>query len=266
MGWDIKAAVARLRSREIADRFLNTYASEQAVRQFNALLAEAQGRFSMAIDLQALAQFQVVSTVPTQRLEDSIERLAEALTDVGDVPSGPGPMLDQKFGILRAERQLDKDFADYQSDHAGLGLLFFDIDHFKALNGRYTETIVDRDLLSPFHRYLTDVVDVRGFAYSVGGDEFVILLRNVDASESLAFASRLLRMTTERSFIVEGETRTITLSVGVAAYPSDASTLSGLRELANRAEHKAKEDGRARVCSAGTLANAALLDSPMQPA
>jgi diguanylate cyclase (GGDEF)-like protein len=134
------------------------------------------------------------------------------------------------------------------------------------LNSRYTETIVDRDLLSPFHRYLTDIVDVRGFAYSVGGDEFVILLRNVDASEALAFASRLLRMTTERSFIVEGETRTITLSVGVAAYPSDVSSLSGLRELANRAERKAKEEGRARVCSAATLTNAALLDSPMQPA
>lgn len=160
-------------------------------------------------------------------------------------------LLSEKFGILRSDKQLKIDFDAYQNDEDGLGLIFFDIDHFKSLNTKYTETVVDKDILAPFQQQLSELVRFRGFAYSVGGDEFIILLLNVNQEETLAFANRLLETARNVVFKVKEEDVKITLSAGVANYPSDSRDYQTLRELANQAENKAKANGRNQVVFSG---------------
>lgn len=160
-------------------------------------------------------------------------------------------LLSEKFGILRSDKQLKKDFEEYQDDNGGIGLIFFDIDHFKSLNTKYTETVVDKDILDPFQRQLFELVRVRGFAYSVGGDEFIILLLNVNQEETLAFANRLLETARNTVFKVMEDDVNITLSAGVANCPSDTRDYQTLRELANQAENKAKANGRNQVVFSG---------------
>lgn len=160
-------------------------------------------------------------------------------------------LLSEKFEILRSDKQLKKDFESYQDDKNGLGLIFFDIDHFKSLNTKYTETVVDKDILTPFQRQLSELVHARGFAYSVGGDEFIILLLNVNQEETLAFANRLLEAARNTEFKVMENDVKITLSAGIANCPSDSRDYQTLRELANQAENKAKANGRNQVVFSG---------------
>ena len=62
---------------------------------------------------------------------------------------------EQKFGILSSLRQATIDFAEYASDlnsDTTLGVLFLDIDNFKALNTKFTESVVDNNILIPFQQ------------------------------------------------------------------------------------------------------------------
>ena len=153
----------------------------------------------------------------------------------------------QKFGILRAESQLTADFDASTEDKAGVGIIFFDIDFFKPLNTKYTESVVDREILVPFQRSLVEIVRHRGYCYSVGGDEFIILLLNSDPRETLAFAERLGQTVQDAAFDCGSDSVRLTLSIGAANYPNDGEALDDVREKANYAENRAKSDGRNRV-------------------
>lgn len=249
MTFDIRAAVARLNRRDV-EQSDSIYAIAQAVSQFNAFLTAAKKRYPESVDLQALFTFDNVNVVKPKILLDASQRLLDAFDVAPDDTDKDSPMLSQKFGIVRAESQLEVDFSGYLEDSGGLGLLFLDIDHFKKLNTKYTETVVDRDILVPFQHLLVDVTYSRGFSYSVGGDEFIILLRNVAPDEAVAFAHRLLTFVREHTFRIGTTDETLTLSIGVACYPHDARELLALREMANQAENTAKAKGRNQVVRA----------------
>jgi diguanylate cyclase (GGDEF)-like protein len=155
--------------------------------------------------------------------------------------------LSDKFRILRAESQLETDYSECVLKTDKFGILFFDIDHFKKLNTDHTETVVDEMILKPFQTFLTKLICQRGFGYSVGGDEFIFLLLNVDQVEAIAFGERLLRETSTLTFKVDSKEVKFTLSIGVSSYPQDGQTLGDLRRRANLAEKDAKEYGRNRV-------------------
>jgi len=246
MDFDIRAATARLASRKIVKPD-GEYAFEAAVLQFNGYLIVAQERYPDSMDIQSLSTFYNTSFVPFHQLSDAVERLLEGLEILPDDVDFASSEMSQKFGILRSERQLEADFNAYKNDKGGLGLLFFDVDYFKRLNTKYTETKVDLDVLRPLHNLLLDITQARGFVYSIGGDEFLLLLRNVGKTESFAFAQRLCDTVREHHFQIGDVYESLTLSIGVACYSSDCRTLLELRQSANLAENHAKKSGRDRV-------------------
>lgn len=161
--------------------------------------------------------------------------------------------LEQKFKILYSAAQAKRDFEAWklQPDPLGhpLALIFIDIDHFKTLNMRYTETVIDLTVLPEAQRLLARVVKGRGEAYRQGGDEFILILPNHERSECEAFAERL-RRTFERYFFSVRETKErLTISSGFALYPEDGSTYEEVLQRANEAERNAKAS-RNRVGSA----------------
>lgn len=249
MSFDIRAAVARLNSGPMAPEG-HHYASAQATNQFNSLLSAAKRTYPHSLDIQSLLEVKMISYLDKNVLKDSVRRLYDALEHVPAV-SNTDFILSEKFGILRSDKQLKKDYEEYQDDDGGLGLIFFDIDHFKSLNTKYTESVVDKDILIPLHSQLLEIVRVRGFAYSVGGDEFIILLRNVNQEETIAFSNRLLETVKNTMFNVKDDNINITLSIGVANCPNDSADYQTLRELANQAENKAKANGRNQVVFSG---------------
>src|SRR5438046_9183527 len=59
-----------------------------------------------------------------------------------------------------------------------VAVAFTEIDDFKALNTRYTESVVDRDLLSKIMRTIQDSVYSQGLAYRFGADDYFPLLHD----------------------------------------------------------------------------------------
>ncbi len=166
-------------------------------------------------------------------------------------PFAPKKELEQKFKILLSQPQEQRDFDNWRAD-AGeqsfpIGVLFIDIDHFKELNIRHTETKVDQTILPQAQALLRQVTAHRGGAYRHGGEEFVVLLPNHNSEEAMLFAEKLRKAFETYRFQVSLRDEALTVSIGVAIWPDHGETLSEVLEAANRAEHMAKSEGRNTV-------------------
>ena len=166
-------------------------------------------------------------------------------------PVAPTKELEQKFKILFSQPQEQKDF-DAWRDEAGdqrfqIGVVFIDIDDFKQLNERYTETVIDQTILPEAQTLLKQLTAHRGAAYRHGGEEFVVQLPNHNFEEVLAFAEKVRRTFETNQFQVAGTDEEMTVSIGVAIWPDHGEALSDVVAAANRAERVAKNEGRNTV-------------------
>jgi diguanylate cyclase (GGDEF)-like protein len=85
--------------------------------------------------------------------------------------------------------------------------------------------------------------------FRYGGEEFVLLLPGAQQLEARRTAERLRTVVSETRFEVEGakEPIQVTVSIGVAVYPDDARTRSGIFKHADAALYRAKQQGKNRV-------------------
>lgn len=159
----------------------------------------------------------------------------------------PRPKSD-KFRILDTPSLLEADLKN-GAGRLGCAVLYLDIDHFKSLNTKHLEREVDRAVLAPFQRLLTELVAHNGHVYAEGGDEVIILLPNASERMALAFADAVLERIGAAEFFVRGERVQLTVSIGLAtAGPAD--DVSRLADAANAAKREAKQAGRNRVALA----------------
>lgn len=129
-------------------------------------------------------------------------------------------------------------------------LLLLDIDHFKSINDAFGHSRGDKALVELTRRMGT-LTRNSDLIFRYGGDEFVILLPHTDKLRAIAIAQRLLDGV--RSVPFQGEPPlSITLSVGVASFPTEAQNLETLLELADQRQYRAKRAGRDRVVSEET--------------
>jgi diguanylate cyclase (GGDEF)-like protein len=123
-----------------------------------------------------------------------------------------------------------------------LALLLVDIDHFKAFNDRFGHADGDKAL----KRIALDIMAaarVSDFTYRFGGEEFVVIGDGVNADEAMSLAERIRRRVAGTG---EGETR-LTVSIGIATCPRDATDYDTLFEIADKRLYQAKAAGRDRV-------------------
>jgi diguanylate cyclase (GGDEF)-like protein len=130
-------------------------------------------------------------------------------------------------------------------------LLMIDIDNFKIFNDMNGHQKGDA-ALARVGRLLKSVCRSYDIVTRYGGEEFAMVLPRADTSKALELANRILREVRETSF--EGEEvlpdGTLTVSVGVATFPSDATTAEALIQCADRALYEAKKAGRDAACLA----------------
>jgi len=174
-----------------------------------------------------------------------LEALVKATYDLAEAKPEPPREREQKFGILSSPGQAERDFktwteANRQFDRP-VAIIFLDIDHFKALNTKFTETTVDEAILGPFQQLLVRICSGRGEAYRHGGDEFLVLLRNCGLREAGEFAERLRTTLAEASFPVGEEAVRVTISAGAASWPAHGDLYRDVLRAANVAKAKAKE-------------------------
>ncbi len=146
---------------------------------------------------------------------------------------------------------LHRAFHDHQRHPARKpSLILIDVDHFKTVNDRYGHPVGDRVLavLGSLLRRSLRRSDAIG---RYGGEEFAVLLDDLDASD----AQRLIeRMRAEAAALPHnddsGSTFQVTFSAGIAAVPEGATEPEAWTAAADRALYTAKNEGRNRVVAA----------------
>jgi diguanylate cyclase (GGDEF)-like protein len=127
-----------------------------------------------------------------------------------------------------------------------IAVLFVDLDRFKRINDSLGHPIGDKLLQSVATR-LVDCVRESDTVSRQGGDEFVVLLSEMDKSEDAGItASRMLQAVAEAYAIDRHDVR-VTASIGVSVYPDDGPDAETLIKNADTAMYQAKENGR-RTC------------------
>jgi diguanylate cyclase (GGDEF)-like protein len=136
-----------------------------------------------------------------------------------------------------------------------LGLIFLDLDNFKRINDSLGHSAGDL-LLREIAKRLTGSIrtsDLAGhFPESsagielsrLGGDEFTVVLNELDDPESAAAVARRILDTLSRPMTIDGHELVVTPSIGIAIAPRDAATVEGLLKAADTAMYHAKGSGK----------------------
>jgi diguanylate cyclase (GGDEF)-like protein/PAS domain S-box-containing protein len=122
-------------------------------------------------------------------------------------------------------------------------VMFLDLDGFKHINDSLGHSVGDR-LLQSIAGRLVDCARASDTVSRPGGDEFIVLLSEMQHPEDAAIAARrVLQAVAEPHSIGEHELH-ITASIGVSIYPDDGLDAETLIKNADTAMYQAKENGR----------------------
>jgi two-component system cell cycle response regulator len=125
-------------------------------------------------------------------------------------------------------------------------IILTDIDHFKSVNDTYGHPVGDA-VLKRVAAIFTQRARKVDIVARYGGEEFVIVLPDTDSEGAAVFANRLREEIAAQMITSDNGSFSITLSLGVAAYPSDGHDRHELIERADQALYYCKEHGRNRV-------------------
>ncbi len=128
-----------------------------------------------------------------------------------------------------------------------MAIVMVDIDHFKRFNDTYGHKAGDL-VLQAVARNMTEFLRGSDLACRYGGEEFVLLISDMDGESAVRRVERLLERVALMTIEIEGlGLPTITFSAGVASCPQHAVEQAQLLGLADAAMYAAKNTGRNRV-------------------
>jgi diguanylate cyclase (GGDEF)-like protein len=143
------------------------------------------------------------------------------------------------------EERLDIEYENTHETGEPVACVFFDLDHFKAINDRFGHAFGDAALchvVSVVQNRLRTIDALGRF----GGEEFMVLMPGTDITGAREAANRMRLALVETPLRLQGETVTITASFG-AAVLGTSEPRSGMLRRADTAMYQAKRNGRNRV-------------------
>lgn len=124
-----------------------------------------------------------------------------------------------------------------------LAVMFLDLDMFKNINDSLGHLIGDKLLQSVADRLITCVRSSDTVSRQ-GGDEFIVLLSDIEHAKDAARRAANIISVLEDHHIIAGHDLTITMSIGISIYPSDGEDAETLIKNADAAMYHAKQNGR----------------------
>ncbi|MET9318408.1 GGDEF domain-containing protein [Kribbella sp. NPDC003505] len=164
---------------------------------------------------------------------------------------------DPKTGLANAafwHEIARREFAGAERTSSRLGVLYLDLDHFKAINDTFGHMAGDEALKAVAAELRQEVRD-NDLVGRLGGEEFVILLPQTSAADTALAAERIRRRVAGLAVTIPTPNgpvlcETITCSIGAATYPESGASLDELQMAADLAMYQAKDAGRNCVVSA----------------
>ena len=128
-----------------------------------------------------------------------------------------------------------------------LGVCMADIDHFKNINDGHGHAVGDQ-VLRKVASTIVAAVRPEDIVCRFGGEEFVVVVRDVDNRACFTIANRICSSIREMPIRTREATIPVTISLGIAMRDhDDIVTMEQLLESADKALYKSKDDGRDRV-------------------
>ena len=165
---------------------------------------------------------------------------------------------DELTGLLTSKSffsELRREAARAEAESRPFCVLMMDLDHFKEVNDTYGH-LVGSKTLEETGRVIKEALRAGDVASRFGGEEFAAFLLDANYAQGLVAAERVRVAVEQEEFPVtrmdspgSQATHRITISIGVAAYPDDATDPIHLVELADSALYRAKRSGRNRICA-----------------
>ena len=136
-----------------------------------------------------------------------------------------------------------------------VAVMFLDLDLFKRINDSLGHDTGDAVLIEITKRLLACVREGDTVA-RIGGDEFVVLLPEVEDPADLALLADRLTSAVKAPLGLAGRDASVTASIGIAVYPEDGDTAEVLLKRADQAMYQTKEGGRDGYHLFSTVMNA----------
>lgn len=139
----------------------------------------------------------------------------------------------------------EKEIARSARSGQPLAFLLLDIDHFKSVNDVHGHEAGDRVLLG-VTKVMKRQLRSQDYIARWGGEEFLAILPETDLAQAGAIAERLRLAIVEKSCLINGESLSVTVSIGVSEYqPTEG--LNAVVARADAALYRGKQAGRNRV-------------------
>jgi len=172
------------------------------------------------------------------KLYNDIETLA--ITD------GLTGVYTRRYFIERFDEEIKRSFLHKSS----LAFLMIDADHFKMINDQHGHLAGDSALKEIANIIQENVreIDIVG---RFGGEEFCVVLPDTEMEGARVVAERIRKSAEKRLIKAYDTTLHVTLSIGLAVYPSDGKLVEELMDKADWALYRAKSQGRNCVVAFG---------------
>jgi diguanylate cyclase (GGDEF)-like protein len=194
-------------------------------------------------DHRLLTLEQVALSIGNLRLRESLRQQS-----IRDELTG---LYNRRFLEESAQREVQRAARlQAQGGHGGMALLMIDVDHFKRFNDLHGHEMGDR-VLREVAQVLKRVSRDSDVAARYGGEEFTVMMTDMTTELSVERAEQLRQeieaLTIEASgMALEG----VTISIGVAQFPTHGRTAEALFRAADKALYEAKRAGRNRIALA----------------
>jgi diguanylate cyclase (GGDEF)-like protein/PAS domain S-box-containing protein len=151
--------------------------------------------------------------------------------------------------------RFDSSMANAQRKKQSFAVISIDVDRFKSVNDNYGHLVGDFALQAVAGK-LTGMLRKADTVARFGGDEFVVLLGEIEEKGStLRVAEKILREF-RKPFVIQDITLTLNLSMGIALYPDDGADMNELMKKSDESLYYVKEHGRNNCQLYGSLASA----------
>jgi diguanylate cyclase (GGDEF)-like protein/PAS domain S-box-containing protein len=160
--------------------------------------------------------------------------------------------LTRLFNRRYLEETLVRELASCKRDNQQLGIIMVDVDHFKKYNDTHGHDAGDYVLVE-IAEIVRSKLRVGDVPCRYGGEELVLVMPGVPKETAAARAEVVRKAVEKHEFIHRGKSLSgITISLGVANYPTDGDTPAALLKAADSMLYLAKESGRNKVVVAGS--------------
>ncbi|SDN42712.1 sensor domain-containing diguanylate cyclase [Vreelandella arcis] len=185
----------------------------------------------------------IVDITQRKQLEERLKQANDRLEHLAHHDELTG-ILNRRAGLQCLEQELKRS-SRYGSP---LSVAMFDLDNFKAINDTHGHGVGDQ-ILEEVTATVNQTLRETDIQIRLGGEEFLIIMPEVNAEDAQIAMERVRRVVGQTSFTRQA--LTVTLSAGVASYVEASTTR--LLDHADKAMYQAKQSGRDRVVVASSM-------------